>query len=106
MTASLLKDPKSKLHERDSYGYTDDGLLYHISRENGKKYKATVVPKVLIETVLKEMHDHDMTCFLLLCIRYDTEVMFHLLYGYNMDIYIYGASMPFITLTNTRACAS
>ena len=31
----------------------------------------------------------DMTCFLLLCIRYDTEVMFHLLYGYDTDIYIY-----------------
>ena len=53
-----MEDPKSKLHERDSYGYTDDGLLYHISRENGKEYKATVVPQVLIETVLKEMHDH------------------------------------------------
>ena len=33
-------------------------MLYHISRENGKEYKATVVPKVLIKTVLKEMHDH------------------------------------------------
>ena len=30
----------------------------------------------------------DMTCFLLLCIRYDTEVMFRLLYGYDTDIYI------------------
>ena len=49
MIASLLEDPKSKFHERDSYGYTDDGLLYHISRENGKEYKATVVPKVLID---------------------------------------------------------
>ena len=58
MIANLLEDPKSKFHERDSYGYTDDGLLYHISRENGKEYKATVVPKVLIDTVLKEMHDH------------------------------------------------
>ena len=58
MIASLLEDPKSKFHERDSYGYTDDGLVYHISRENGKEYKVTVVPKVLIETVLKEMHDH------------------------------------------------
>ena len=48
----------------------------------------------------------DMTCFLLLCIRYDREVMFRLLYGYNTDIYIYDTSMPFITLTNTRACAS
>ena len=58
MIASLEEDSKSKFHERDSYGYTDDGLLYHISRENGKEYKATVVPEVLIETVLKEMHDH------------------------------------------------
>ena len=58
MIASLLENPKRKFHERESYGYTDDGLLYHISRENGKEYKATVVPKVLIETVLKEMHNH------------------------------------------------
>ena len=58
MIAILLKDPKSKFHERDSYGYTDDGLLYHISRENGKQYKATVLPKVLIKTVLKEWRDH------------------------------------------------
>ena len=58
MIAILLKDPKSKFHERDSYGYTNDGLLYHISRGNGKEYKATVVPKVLIKTVFKEMHDH------------------------------------------------
>ena len=33
MIASLLEDPKSKFHERDSYGYTDDGLLYHILAE-------------------------------------------------------------------------
>ena len=58
MIAILLEDPKCKFHERDSYGYTNDGLLYHISRENGKEYKATVVPKVLIKTVLNEMHDH------------------------------------------------
>ena len=32
--------------------------IYHINRENGKEYKATVVPIVLIQTVLKEMHDH------------------------------------------------
>ena len=58
MIAILLEDPKSKIPERDSYGYTDDGLLYNISRDNSKEYKATVVPKVLIRTVLKEMHDH------------------------------------------------
>ena len=57
MIAILLEDPKTKFHERDSYGYTN-GLLYHISRENGKEYKATVVPKVLIKTVLMEMHDY------------------------------------------------
>ena len=34
------------------------GLLYHINKENGKEYKATIVPKVLIKTVLQEMHDH------------------------------------------------
>ena len=32
MIAMLLQDPKSKFHEGDSYGYTIDGLLYHISR--------------------------------------------------------------------------
>ena len=31
---------------------------YHIKKENGKEYKATIVPKVLIKTVLQEMHDH------------------------------------------------
>ena len=30
----------------------------------------------------------DMTCFLLLCITYSMEVMLHLSYGYDMDIYI------------------
>ena len=58
MIVSLLEDPKSKFHERDSYGYNNDGLLYHINRGNGKEYKATVVRKVLDKTVLKEMHDH------------------------------------------------
>ena len=29
-----------------------------ISKENGKEYKATIVPKVLIKTVLPELHDH------------------------------------------------
>ena len=58
MIAILLEDLKSKFHESDSYGYTNDVLPYHISRENGKENKATVVSKVLITTVLKEMHDH------------------------------------------------
>ena len=56
--AKMMEDPKSRFHERDLYGYDTDGLLYHISKENGKEYKATIVPKVLIKTVLKEMHDH------------------------------------------------
>ena len=56
--AKLIADPKSRFNERDSYGYDDKGILYHINREKGKEYKATVVPKVLIQTILKEMHDH------------------------------------------------
>ena len=58
MIVILLEDPKSKFHERDSYCYTNDGLLYHISRDNGKEYKVAVAPKVLIKTVIKEMHNH------------------------------------------------
>ena len=53
-----MADPKSGYNERDSYGYDDKGILYHINRDNGKEYKATVVPKVLVPTILKEMHDH------------------------------------------------
>ena len=56
--SKLIADPKSRFHERDSYGYDYKGILYHINRENGREYKATVVPKVLVKTVLKEMHDH------------------------------------------------
>ena len=56
--SKLIADPKSRLHERDSYGYDDKRILYHINRENGREYKATVVPKILVKTVLKEMHDH------------------------------------------------
>ena len=44
--------------KRDSYGYDDTGLLYHIHQENDKEYKATVIPKTLIKTVLQDMHDH------------------------------------------------
>ena len=46
--ANLMKDPKSRFHERESYGYDEEGLLYHLNKENGKEYKATVVPKSLI----------------------------------------------------------
>ena len=44
--------------KRDSYGYDSTGLLYNINKRNGKEYKATIVHKVLIKTVLQEMHDH------------------------------------------------
>ena len=44
-----MADPKSRFNERDSYGYDDSGLLYHLNRENGKEFKATVVPKSLIQ---------------------------------------------------------
>ena len=54
--AKLMEDPKSRFHERDSCGYDDTGLLYHINRENGKRYKARVVTKALVETVLQEIH--------------------------------------------------
>ena len=53
-----MEDPRSGFCERDSYGYDDDGLLYHINRENGKEYKAMVIPKTLIKTILQETHDH------------------------------------------------
>ena len=53
-----MADPRSRYNERDSYGYDDKGIFYHINRDSGKEYKATVVPKVLVPTVLKEMHDH------------------------------------------------
>ena len=56
--AKLMEDPRSRFHERESYGYYDDGLLYHINRENGNEYKTTVIPKTLIKTILQEMHDH------------------------------------------------
>ena len=30
--ARLMEDPRSRLHERDSYGYDDTGMLYHIKK--------------------------------------------------------------------------
>ena len=56
--AKLMEDPRSRFHKRDSYGYDDTGLLYHINRKKGKEYKATVILSIFIKTVLKEMHDH------------------------------------------------
>ena len=43
---------------KETYGYDTTCLLYHLKKENGRDYKATIVPKVLIPTVLKEMYDH------------------------------------------------
>ena len=54
----MMEDPKNMFNERDSYVYDSTGLLYHINKENGKEYKATIVPKILIKTVLHGMHDH------------------------------------------------
>ena len=54
----LLEHPRSRFHERDSYWYDDTSLLYHINQENGKEYKATVIPETLIKTVIQEMYDH------------------------------------------------
>ena len=56
--AKLMPDPKSRFNERDSYGYDDSGLLYHLKRENSEEFKAIVVPKSLIKAVLQEIHDH------------------------------------------------
>ena len=53
-----MEDQKSRFHERASYGYDDTSLLYHINRENGKKYKATVFQEALVKTILQKMHDH------------------------------------------------
>ena len=53
----LMKDTNSEFPDRDLYAY-DKGLLYHINKENGKEYKAVLVPKVLVPTVLNEMNDH------------------------------------------------
>ena len=47
--AKLMEDARSRFHERESYVYNDDGLLYHINRGNGKEYKAMVIPKTLIK---------------------------------------------------------
>ena len=53
-----MNEPKTRFHERDFYVYDDKGILYNINRESGREYKATVVPKVLVQTILREMHDH------------------------------------------------
>ena len=50
--AKLMADPKSRYNGSNSYGNDDKGILYHINRDNSKEYKATVVPKVLVPTIL------------------------------------------------------
>ena len=54
----MMEDHESRFSERHSYGYGNTGLLYHLNKENGREYKATIIPNVLIHTVLKEMYDH------------------------------------------------
>ena len=54
----MMEDPKNRFNERDCYGYDNTGLLYHLNKEIGREYKATISPRVLIPSVLKEMHDH------------------------------------------------
>ena len=54
----MLEDPRSRFHERDSYGYDNTGLLYHINSKNSKEYEAMFIAKTLMKTVLQEMHDH------------------------------------------------
>ena len=54
----MMEDPKHKFSERDSYGYDSNVLLCHINKENDKEYKTTIIPKVLIKTVPREIHDH------------------------------------------------
>ena len=53
----LIKDKSSKVPERDRYK-EEKNILYHTNTENGKEYKAVVVPKHIVQTVLKEMHDN------------------------------------------------
>ena len=53
---NLMKGKSSKFHERDRYK-EEKNVLYHTNIENGKEYKTVVVPKHLVPTVLKEMHD-------------------------------------------------
>ena len=56
--AKLLENPRNMFHKRESYGYDDTCLLYHIHWENSKEYNAMVFPKTLIKTMLQAMHDH------------------------------------------------
>ena len=50
-----MKDKCNKFPERDRYK-EEKNILYHTNIDNGKEYKAVVVPKHLVPIVLKEMH--------------------------------------------------
>ena len=52
----LMEDPNCKFPERNRYCYENELLCYK-TLDMGKEYKAVVVPKSLIPTVLEEMHD-------------------------------------------------
>ena len=52
----LMEDPNSKFPGTNKYCYENELLCYK-SLDMGKEYKAVVVPKSLIPTVLKEMHN-------------------------------------------------
>ena len=54
--SKLMSDSNNKFPGKDRYSF-DNELLCHTNLDNGKEYKAIVVPKSLIPTVLKEMHD-------------------------------------------------
>ena len=54
--SQAMNDPSNKFPGIHRYSY-DKELLVHTNLDNGKEYKAVVVPKVLIPTILKEMHD-------------------------------------------------
>ena len=53
---NLMKDKNSKFPDRGRHA-VDKGLLYHKNLDSGKEYQAVVAPKVLVPTILKEIHD-------------------------------------------------
>ena len=52
---NLMKDKNSKFADRDRYAI-DKGLLYPKNLDNCDEYQAVVVLKVLVPTILKEIH--------------------------------------------------
>ena len=51
-----MTDKSSNFLDRDRYA-VDKGLLYHKNLDNGKEYQAIFGTKVLVPTILKEIHD-------------------------------------------------